>query len=423
MYLRTFAGIESESIEWADRLSALPVRSVVAVQIGNSPAWPAIFLALLRVGHITLPLGSDTARPAGLVDFIIGPSLTLEPRNDSASAATRPAIPPETTLLKLTSGTTGTPRAIRFTSAQLLADCDQICDTMGIGVDDVNFGAIPLAHSYGFSNLITPLVTRGVRLALSEDRLPRALLDGFARTGATVFPGTPILFQHLAELDAARPEDLRLCISAGAPLRPAASEAFHRRFGLKIHVFYGSSECGGIAYSREGNLPEDGFVGPAMNGVAVILRKDNRIEVRSPAVSGGYYLDEDEEILGNGRFVPGDLVRSTPAGFVLVGRASEFINVAGRKLNPIEVEHRLGEFPGVKSVTVFGIPSPNRGEVPIACIVAGQIDRDALFRYCAEKLPAWQVPRDIWFVPSIPVNERGKISRRKLAEIYLESTH
>src|SRR5205814_7949883 len=81
-------------------------------------------------------------------------------------------------LLKLTSGTTATPRAIRFRSEQLLADCSQICETMGIGADDLNFGVIPLSHSYGFSNLVTPLLVGGVGMVLSRDRMPRRFLVG-----------------------------------------------------------------------------------------------------------------------------------------------------------------------------------------------------------------------------------------------------
>ena len=52
-------------------------------------------------------------------------------------------------------GTTSAPRAIRFRASQLLADCDNICATMGIAERDMNFGVIPFSHSYGFSNLLT----------------------------------------------------------------------------------------------------------------------------------------------------------------------------------------------------------------------------------------------------------------------------
>jgi acyl-coenzyme A synthetase/AMP-(fatty) acid ligase len=378
--LRTFAEIETEAGEWHARFAQLPARSVVAVQIGNSPQWPAVFLALLRTGHITLPLGSDSALPVHIANAFIDSALKLRCLHPAESESCRASLPAATTLLKLTSGTTAEPRAIRFTSAQLAADCDQICATMGIRPQDVNYGAIPIAHSYGFSNLLTPLLVQGTRLVLTEDRVPRAMVEGMRATAATVFPGTPVLIQHLAQLEAEKPEHLRLCISAGAPLKPAVWEAFRRRFGLNIHVFYGSSECGGIAYSANGSFPEDGFVGQPMNGVAIAPLQDGRIEVRSPAVGDGYFPHEEPEVLGGGRFIPGDLVRASSSGFVLVGRASDFINVAGRKLNPSEVERRLCEFPGVESAVVFGVPSPLRGEEPVAC-VAGM--RSTRWHSCA----------------------------------------
>src|SRR5205807_4642145 len=138
--------------------------------------------------------------------------------------------------------------------------------TMGITRDDVNFGVIPFSHSYGFSNLITPLVCRGVPLVASEDRMPRAILDDLARTGATVFPGMPVFFQAFAEMENAPAlPRLRLCISAGAPLPKNVAARFTKKFGVKIHVFYGSSECGGICFDATDSLEyEVGFVGIEM---------------------------------------------------------------------------------------------------------------------------------------------------------------
>ena len=66
---------------------------------------------------------------------------------------------------------------------------------MGISDVDLNFGVIPISHSYGFSNLLTPLIARGVPMVLSRDRLPRAVLVDLARTNATVFPGMPLFYQ------------------------------------------------------------------------------------------------------------------------------------------------------------------------------------------------------------------------------------
>src|SRR5207248_4222774 len=117
------------------------------------------------------------------------------------------------------SGTTAAPRMIRFRSEQLLADCDQICETMGISDADLNFGVIPVSHSYGFSNLLTPLIARGVPMVLSRDRTPRAVLDDLAKTKATVLPGTPDFYQAFCEMENVPALlALLLCISAGAPL-------------------------------------------------------------------------------------------------------------------------------------------------------------------------------------------------------------
>jgi acyl-coenzyme A synthetase/AMP-(fatty) acid ligase len=197
---------------------------------------------------------------------------------------------------------------------------------------------------------------------------------------------------------------------------------FSAKFDRKIHTFYGSSECGGIAYdAAEERNYEDGFVGTPMQGVEIDFHADQGagpIQVRSEAVGDGYFPEEDRAVLSVGRFVPADLVERRARGLFIVGRTSEVINVAGRKLNPQEVEARLAEFPGVKQAVVFGVKSPVRGEEPVACIAGDDLARDAILRFCQENLSPWQVPRDVWLVGEIPTNERGKISRRTLAESY-----
>jgi len=426
--LRTFIGIGLEAVKIARLFDRIPARSVVAVQIGNSERWPELLLALWRRNLIPLPLGETsptelavtlgTCRAAALVTNDGGPLVVH-----------RRPVPPDATswfgpvpdFLKLTSGTTSVPRAIRFRGSQLLADCENICTTMGLTDLDVNYGVIPLSHSYGFSNLVTPLLVRGVRLVISSDRFPRAILDGLATSGATVFAATPLFFQKLAELEKQpKLEALRLCISAGAPLPRQAAGMFSAKFGLKIHPFYGSSECGGIAYDASDERHyEDGFVGTPLRDVDIACADEiGPISVSGPAVGDGYFPDDDEAVLGGGYFVPGDLIRHTERGLYLMGRTSEIINVAGRKLNPLEVEARLAEYPGVKQAVVFGIKSALRGEEPVACVVGDDLGREALLRFCQEKLSAWQVPRDVWLVGEIPGNERGKISRRALAETY-----
>jgi long-chain acyl-CoA synthetase len=324
-------------------------------------------------------------------------------------------------LLKLTSGTTAAPRAVRFRSEQLIADCNQICETMGISDADLNFGVIPISHSYGFSNLVTPLIARGLPMALSPDRLPRAVLDDLARTKATVFPGMPVFYQAFCEMDQP-PElpNLRLCISAGAPLAATIAKKFGQKFKQPIHSFYGSSECGGICYDRYGTDFEDGFVGKPMKDVELEIvepsAESSQVRVRSAAVGDSYFPDPDKEKLEGGVFVPDDLLARHGGGFKIVGRISDLINVAGKKVNPAEVEAELLQLNGVRQAVVFGRKSALRNEEVTACVVANSnVGESELLRFCRMRLSGWQVPKRIFIVDKIPVNERGKTSRRELA--------
>ncbi len=432
--LRTFAQIDEEARALQSRLQLFPAHSVIAVQIGNSVSWPALLIALFRAKLIPLPLGRHienaeldlarkTCRAAGLITADAD-GLNIEATHDLPSFQWNEPVPD---FLKLTSGTTSAPRAVRFRAGQLLADCENICATMGITDEDLNYGVIPFSHSYGFSNLIAPLIACGVPLVASEDRMPRAILEGLASSGATVFPGMPIFFQKLTELEAApQLARLRLCISAGAPLPVATWKRFNALFGKSIHTFYGASECGGIGYQRDADNYEDGDAGLPMHGVNVepgTGAEPARIVVRGAAVGDGYFPDSDDSALMNGAFQPTDIIAWTARGMRIVGRDSEWINVAGRKLNPLEIEQQMRLCPGIKEVVVFGIPSALRGEEPVACVAAGpETNLAEILRYCHRQLSPWQTPKDVWLVSEIPTNERGKISRRLLSDQYLTLT-
>lgn len=416
--------LEQESLE------GLAPGEIVAFQIGNHPHWPAYFLAALRRGLVVLPIEqtvSERERAAALQSCRVAslfhaperPIERLEPRQ-AIDWGDRPPV-----LLKLTSGTTAAPRAIRFRGAQLLADAIQICETMGITDADLNFAVIPLSHSYGFSNLITPLLARGVPLAISTDRIPRAVLDDLARTEATVFPGMPLFFQAFSEMEPTLElPKLRLCISAGAPLSRNVARNFREKFGLAIHSFYGASECGGICYDRAATSETEGFVGAALEGVELQAEEQNgaatQIRVRSAAVGDGYFPESESDKLGDGSFRPDDLVTLGEKGLRIVGRLSDVINVAGKKVNPAEVEAHLLAHESVRQAVVFGRASALRNQEVIACVVAaGELEEAVLLEFCRGRLSGWQVPKRIFLLESLPANERGKISRRELAEYFV----
>ena len=432
---RTFSEIEERTGHFATQLAAIPPGQVIAIQIGNHPDWPSLFLACLRKQLVVLPLeqtiSDEQKHNAFKICRVVAAAVSggrdvqiLPPETAAATIEIRANDwgNDRPSLLKLTSGTTAAPRAVRFRSEQLLADCENICETMGISQRDSNFGVIPISHSYGFSNLLTPLIARGVSLALSNDRIPRAVIDGLAATGATVFPGMPVFYQSFCEMsEAPSLQGLWLCISAGAPLPPETAQAFCEKFGREIHSFYGASECGGICYAREAQ-PVPGFVGEAMSGVEIEQIDPDEpaslIRVRSRAVAAGYFPEPDEDKLGHGVFVPDDLLEKTQGGYRIAGRSSDLINVAGKKVHPAEVEAEILRCQGVRAAVVFGRESERRNEEIAACVVAKGLSERELLAHCRARLSSWQVPRRIYFVEAIPVNERGKTSRRELARRY-----
>lgn len=429
--ISSFRQIDDRSREFESKMHDLPRASVLVVRIGNHPDWPPILIAALKRGVVVLPLEqsvSDHQREnafkiCNVVAAAVSGGRAIEFQPITTSAATTNWGEKTPSLLKLTSGTTAEPRAVRFRSEQLLADCDQICTTKGISEADLNFGVIPVSHSYGFSNLLTPLIARGIPMVLSGDRTPRAVLDDLARTNATIFPGMPLFYQAFCEMENIPPlSALRLCISAGAPLPLGIGKKFRERFGLSIHSFYGASECGGICYDYEAKLEVDGFVGAPMHGLDLEMvdpdSESSQVRVRSAAVGDGYFPDADDEKLGRRVFVPDDLLAREGAGFKIVGRVSDLINVAGKKVNPAEIEQVLLQFPGMRRAVAFGRPAATglRNEEVAVCAVADvNVNEKQVIEFCGKRLSPWQVPKRVFIVDSIPANERGKTSRKALA--------
>ncbi|CAN5595616.1 long-chain fatty acid--CoA ligase [soil metagenome] len=424
--LRTFLEIEEEARKWSERLVVNGSGSVVAIQTGNIAEWPALVLGTWYAGRIVLPLDSDLApdrraeveRLCGVTTRMEIGAAGLQMANLDNSVIDWPE--PRPVLLKLTSGTSAAPRVVRFTSAQLVADCLAVCETMGLRAGDRNYGVISFAHSYGFSNLITPLLCRGIPLVVAGDMIPQAVRGGLAASKATVFPGVPALFRALSGLEPGNLE-LRLCISAGAPLSREVAERFGEKWGRKVHTFYGSSECGGICYDAGTETsPREGYVGHPMRGVDIkplSAKWPAQIEVQSAAVGEGYHPAQPDDELREGVFRPSDLLAATSEGYVITGRISDLINVSGRKVNPSEIERVLSRCPGVREVIVVGLPEGFRGEEVAACVV-GETTEAVLRQFSGGILPAWQIPRRWVFVDSLPVNARGKISRAEIRGLF-----
>ena len=341
------------------------------------------------------------------------PSIPIE--NDAQRYLQTSEIPEGIAHVKTTSGSTGTPRQILFTADQLAADARNIVRTMELRPELPNVGVISMAHSYGFSNLVLPLVLHGIPLILGGDPLP----ESFARaltflpdTGGTV-PAVPAMWRAWLKAGCLDPHKIKIAISAGAPLTTELEAAVYQATGIKVHNFYGSSECGGIAYDRSDTPRENpNAVGHAMHGVTTTLSRDGNLTVSGEAVGQTYWPDPDPTTLSDSRFVTSDLAEISTDGIItLRGRAGDLINIAGRKLDPGTVEAQLLQHPAVDHCVVFGISSndPERVQEIVAICNAG--DPAELRAHLATHLPAWQSVRHWWITKELKPNTRGKLPR------------
>jgi acyl-coenzyme A synthetase/AMP-(fatty) acid ligase len=342
-----------------------------------------------------------------------------------AQNQSRAALPPRLPgcHLKTTPASTGVPRAVCFTPEQLAADAENIVATMGLRPDWPNLGVISLAYSYGFSSLVLPLLLHGIPLFLVPSPLPVALrCAAHAHWNLTV-AAVPALW-HAWHKAGAILSNVRLAISAGAPLPLSLERAVFADHGVKIHNFYGSTECGGIAYDPSPTPREnESFVGRPLKNVSVEIGGNGALLVRSRAV-GETYWPAPEPALAGGVFHTCDLAEIKAGEIFLHGRTDDHINVAGRKVSPTMIEQALREHAAVAECVVFGVPSgsADRMDLIVACVAVDRPStKEELKQFLLQKLPGWQVPREWWFITSISSNGTGNPSRAKWRRDFLEN--
>jgi long-chain acyl-CoA synthetase len=436
----TFGEIESISRAVGDQITMEP-GGLVGLAAPNGPAFLAGFLALRRAGQAVLLL--DPLAPAGdrrravteldaaavLECEAPWPSSTTDFRLSGVAAGPGRRVPRgDIAAVKLTSGSTGVPRGVAMRAETLLVDEAALARTMGFRDDDRPLAAIPMSHSYGFTTLALSALVRGLTLVLPADPSPFAPLSAALQLGATIFPTVPAWLQGLLRVSQppAWPRAIRLVISAGAILPGGVAARFRTTYGQPVHAFYGSSECGGICYDREGGAAERGTVGTPVDGVQVSLKPldeegagEGLVAVESAGV-GETYLPEPDARLGQGRFETSDVGAWCAGELVLRRRVDRIINVRGRKVDPAEVEMVLSSLHEVEEVVVIGMESPDRSEQIVRAVIAchsGRLGYKDVAAWCRQRLADHKVPRSVVIVDAIPRTLRGKIDRSALLEL------
>lgn len=419
----TRAQLDAEGNAWCEEHGRdLAGRTVVFAEL-NGPGWWRVFLGLLKSGAVMVPLdpGEPEAAQRATATAIRAAWLWSGGKLHAITERGGRRARDGRRIVKLTSGSTGAPRALAFTDAQMLADGRQVCAGMDIRADDVNFALIPLGHSYGLGNLVVPLLAQGTAMICGDSALPHAIAEAIALWKPTVFPTVPALLRALALADVPpeRLASLRTVISAGALLAPEIATAFRTRFGKCIHSFYGSSETGGITYDRTGEAALTGrSVGTPLPGVRLMLGRGQRFAVESAAV---FTLGNRRRAAnGFGAHCPADLAELTADGeLTLLGRAGRTVKIAGRRLDLAEVERALRQLPGVHDALVA--PHAGRAET-LAAVVASDESPDTLRARLRERMAAWKIPKKIVTLPAFPLTARGKPDTARLRALLGEGS-
>ncbi len=439
--------------------------TVVALAAANGPGFLAGLLAIRRRRCAALLLGPRTpAAEKTRITGALGVAVVVECRRAwprapsdwvaSPSIGEHASLSPETAVIKLTSGSTGQPRGIVTPTAALVADEAALATTMGLEPDERILAAIPMSHSYGLSSVVMPALMRRSLLVVPERGGPLDPLAPARDHEVSFLPTVPAFLQALVKLAESprAPRSLRLVISAGAPLQASTAAAFRDAYGQPVHVFYGASECGGIAFDRIGTAAERGTLGTPVEGVEVTLEPacggpagggpagggpagggpagggpdagaagSGAVVVRSPAVAAGYFPPAGDPAadasLGGGCFRTRDLASFRGRELVLESRLDDLINVRGKKINPREIEAVLGRLAGVEEVVVLGVTPPGRGETVVRSFIAcrpGEVCQASVQAWCRRHLARHKIPRSIVLLDAIPRTERGKLDKRAL---------
>ncbi len=335
-----------------------------------------------------------------------------------------------------TSGTTGAPKAVMLTHANLLFIGANNCRMRQIVPADVIYGVLPLSHVYGLSALLVAALLGGAALHLVARYQPAALAQALAEEGITVMHGAPAMYAKLLEWSESggmplRAPQLRVAQSGGAPLTMPLKQAFEKTFGLVLQNGYGMTESSpSICQTRMDAPCSDCSVGPAIPGIEIRLHavEDSaegvgELWVRGPNVMKGYYRAPEltaATVTEDGWLRTGDLARIGPDGAVtIVGRSKELIIRSGFNVYPIEVEQVLNAWPDVVQSAVVGRAVDGNEEV-VAFVERAQdasIDLDALRAHLKANLSPYKIPSEIVVFDHLPAAATGKILKKELQHL------
>ena len=374
-------------------------------------------------GRVVALEGEESSPEASLRREISGAEL-LDPPEAAGN---------ETALLAYTSGTTGAPKGVPLTHANLLSTTRGVMWSWRWSPDDVLVHALPLSHQHGLGGIHATLLS-GSHAVVQDGFDPEVFCAAVEAEVATVIFAVPAIYERLVGWEGAREGDfssLRLAISGSAALSPALARKVSELLGLEVLERYGSTESG-LSVSNPYDGPRRfGSVGLALPGTELSitdeegrrlgLGEDGEIVLRGPQVFSGYLDLPDatrESFYPGGWFRTGDIghVAEEDGYLTVTGRLKEMIITGGLNVYPREVEMVLEDHPAVEKASVVGVPSERWGEEVVAFVVAGG-DAGALAEHVREHLSSYKCPKKFIEVEEFPRNEMGKVQKDELVRV------
>jgi long-chain acyl-CoA synthetase len=346
--------------------------------------------------------------------------------------------PHDLAVLQYTGGTTGVPKGAMLSHTNLTANSAQMVAHVGHmpGQQERTLGVLPLFHVFALTTVLNYSVDTAAEMVL----LPRFEMKPFLATARRVRPtqffGVPTLYTALSteNLEGAF-DQVRVCISGGAPLPLDVRKSFEQASGIRVVEGYGLSESSPIiACNPLEGVIKDNSCGPAFPSTTLEIRDPNEpnhlckpgekgeVCARGPQVMQGYWNrpEESERTFIYGALRTGDIGYLDEDGYLfLVDRIKDVILCGGYNVYPRIIEEAIYEHPLVAEAAVIGVPDPYRGQTPKAFVAlheGSELDEATLRGFLKERLNKIEMPSSIEFRDSLPKTLVGKLSKKDLAD-------
>ena len=439
----------------AELRTRLPRYGPLALWASAHTATTVGLVAALRAGMQVVPIDTksgaaelerifEACRPSALlaqpgVELRGVPTISPAP----ASPATAAAAPQADRaahggLIVFTSGTTGPSKGVVLSARAIAANLDAVARAWQWTADDVLVHALPLFHVHGLVVATLGSLRRGSEVR-HLGRFDAADVASALGADATMLFAVPTMYHRLADAAAADPVlaaglgRARLLVSGSAALPAAEHARIEALCGQRIVERYGMTETMMIASVRADGERRAGYVGTALDGVAVRVVGEDGAEVpRDDATIGDVlvrgaslfdcYLGQERETaaaLRDGWFATGDLGVLAADGYLrLVGRrGTDLIKSGGYRIGAGEIESALLEHAAVAEAAVNGVGDRDLGQRIVAWVVCrdgASVTEQELVDHVAGSLTPHKRPREVHFVASLPRNALGKVQKRLL---------